>query len=117
MSDKYQIQGEIIHVGEVETFDSGFTKRIFAIRTDGEYAQEVGLEVVKDKCSMLDPIQLGERVTVSFNIRGREYEGRYYVNLSAWRIERESAAGASPSVEVPHPASTGHDTGDDNMPF
>ncbi|MDA0569271.1 MAG: DUF3127 domain-containing protein, partial [Bacteroidetes bacterium] len=27
-------------------------------------------------------------LTVKFDVRGREYNGNYYVDLNAWRIER-----------------------------
>jgi len=42
---------------------------------------------------MVDLLKKGDRVKVSFNIRGNEYKGRYYVNLQAWKIE--SAGGES----------------------
>lgn len=75
-----------------QTFGSGFNKREFVITTkDDKYPQEIKFETVKDKTSMLDGISEGDEVTVSFDIRGREWKGNYYVNLNAWKI----AAGAS----------------------
>ena len=36
---------------------------------------------------MLDNVKEGQKVTVSFDISGREWNGRYFVNLNAWKIE------------------------------
>jgi len=35
---------------------------------------------------LIDQFNPGEEVNVLFNIRGREYNGRYFVNLQAWKI-------------------------------
>jgi single-strand DNA-binding protein len=38
----------------------------------------------------------GDEITVKFDVRGREYNGNYYVDLNAWRIER-GVQGQSPT--------------------
>ena len=43
------ITGEVIHVGEVETFDSGFSKCVVVVKTGDKYPQEIPIEFVKDK--------------------------------------------------------------------
>ena len=89
-------EGAIIAIDDVIKFDSGFTKREFVIKTtdDGEYPQDIKFELVKDKTSLVDQYQLGDKVTVHFNVRGREYNEKYYVNLVAWRLEGPEATGA-----------------------
>ena len=57
------------------------------------YPQDILFQAVQDKCGMLDGIQPGEQVEVSFNLRGREWtspqgEVRYFNTLDAWRIEK-----------------------------
>jgi hypothetical protein len=39
-------------------------------------------------------------VMVSFNLRGNEYNGKYYVNLQAWKIEVASLVAALPAEEI-----------------
>ena len=82
-------EGEIIAIDETIKFDSGFTKREFVIKTtdDGEYPQDIKYELVKDKTTLADKFKLGDKVKVFFNIRGREYNEKYYVNLVAWKID------------------------------
>jgi len=86
-----QLSGTIKVIFDTETFPSGFSKREFVITTAEQYPQDVKFEVVKDKCATLDKYAVGQQVTVSLNIRGKEYSGKYYVNLQAWRIEDEAA--------------------------
>jgi len=94
MSGKYKASGPILNIGETQTFGSGFTKRELVITTeaDSKYPQAVKFEVTKDKCVELDQYKLGQNVTVSFNLRGNEYNGKYFVNLQAWKIEADGPA-------------------------
>lgn len=91
-----QLQGKLKLKKDVQTFDSGFTKREFVITTEEQYPQDVQFELIKDKTGVIDQFQEGQLINVHFNVRGREYQGRYFVNLNAWRIE---TAGAQPGAE------------------
>lgn len=85
---KYQATGAIRHIHDTQTFASGFAKREFVIETgEDKYPQLIKFELVKDKCSHLDKLVLGDVVEVSFDIRGSEYKERFYVNLVAWKVE------------------------------
>tara|TARA_R110002049_G_scaffold222206_9_gene393814 strand:+ start:679 stop:1035 length:357 start_codon:yes stop_codon:yes gene_type:complete len=88
----YDLTGKIKLIQEAKTFDSGFTKReMVVIVEDGRYPQEINLEFVQDKVSLLDNLQVGQEVTVTFDIRGREYNGRYFNNLQGWKISSPTA--------------------------
>ena len=81
---------------DTQTFGSGFTKREFVITTgDSKYPQDIKFEVVKDKCSLLDQFSIGQAVNVSFDIRGNEYNGKYYVNLNCWKIQAGAGGGGN----------------------
>jgi hypothetical protein len=84
-----------------QTFKSGFTKREFVVTTDDDrFPQDVKFECIKDKAALLEGVQEGQRVKVSFDLRGNEYNGRYFVNLSAWRLEPDAEGGEeAPPVE------------------
>ena len=81
-----ELKGKIKVINPTETFGSGFTKREFVITTAEQYPQDVKFEVVKDKCDTLDSYRVGQEVAVQFNVRGNEYNGKYYVSLQAWKI-------------------------------
>lgn len=93
---EHKITGRIKVIMNLETFDSGFTKREFVITTQEQYPQDVKLELIKDRTSLLDNCKEGDTVTVSFNVRGNEYNGRYYVNLQAWKITPHGEQPAPP---------------------
>jgi len=110
MSDMTK-EGTIIAIDEMITFDSGFTKREFVIKTsdDGDYPQDIKFELVKDKCAMIDKYKIGDRVTVHLNIRGREWKEKYFVNLIAWKLEGHA--------EQSIPAPVQGDVSSDDIPF
>lgn len=89
---QYQLTGKVFQIDDTQTFASGFSKREFVVETDGKYPQEIKLEAHKERADKLDRFQIGDPVTVSFDIRGNEYQGRHYVNLVAWKIEGDENA-------------------------
>jgi len=86
MSESNELTGKVHHIGEVQTFASGFTKRVLVIETDEKYPQTIPVEFAKDKTAKLDGLAVGQKVTVSYNLRGNEYNGKYYVNLGGWKV-------------------------------
>ena len=55
----------------------------------------------QDKVAELNKYQVGDRIKVSFNIRGREYNGRWYTDLQIWRISPAGVADAAPAPAAP----------------
>ena len=94
----YEVAGKIKLINETQTFPSGFTKREFVVTTGNDkYPQDLKFEIVKDKCSLLDQFSPEQDVQVSFDIRGNEFNGKYFVNLSCWKIQ--ASDGSSNSAE------------------
>ena len=90
----YEANGKIKLISDTQNFPSGFSKREFVVTTgDGKYPQDLKFEMVKDKCAILDNYKEGSDVKVNFDIRGNEYNGKYYVNLSCWKLEGGSGGG------------------------
>ena len=82
-----QIIGKVHLIGQTETVgNNGFTKRQIVVETSEQYPQKVAIDFVKDKCSILDSYKVGQEVTVDVNVRGSEYNGKFYVNLQGWKI-------------------------------
>ncbi len=116
----YDLTGKVKVIQDAQTFASGFTKREFVVTVeDGKYPQDICLECVQDKVSMLDSIQVGQEVTATFDIRGREYNGRYFNNLQAWKIQAGAATSAAddkpPVSDKDVPAD--FDEYEDDIPF
>ena len=122
----YEAAGTIKVVMDTQTFDSGFSKREFVVTTKEQYPQDLKFELVKDKISLIDKYKTGDDVKVSFNLRGNEYNGRYFVNLGAWKIDANTAVTAPPpmdpilgvaSTPAPAPTSAPPLPEDDDLPF
>ena len=116
----YEATGSIKVIMDTQTFPSGFTKREFVITTgDENYPQDIKFELIKDKCSWLDKYSDGQNVTVSFDIRGNEYKGKYYVNLNCWKIQ-DGGGASNPNNQVPSSAEvepSPEDLANDDIPF
>jgi hypothetical protein len=86
--------GTIKEIMDLQTFDSGFIKREFVITTKDEYPQDLKFEITKEKAETFETYnKVGDEVTVKFNIRGNFHDptNRYFVNLQAWRIEKNTS--------------------------
>lgn len=62
------------------------TKQVFVIKTNDKYPQDVAFELYNDKCDLLKNFKENDAVEVAFNIKGREWKGKYYTSLAAWKI-------------------------------
>jgi hypothetical protein len=112
------IQGRVKQVGQTETVGANnFQKREIVVTTEEQYPQDVPIDFVKDKTTLLDNIHAGQSVTVHVNVRGREYNGKHYVSLQGWKIE---SSGTAPAKSDPLPKTDGMGgtvQGGDDLPF
>jgi hypothetical protein len=95
-----KISGQIIHIGQLEIMSEKFKKREFVIQTEGQYPQEIQLQVTQDKCDLLNNLKFGDIVDASINIRGRSWtskEGvkKWFNSIEAWSINYGNASGTS----------------------
>ena len=77
----------------------------FVLETQEQYPRKMMFNVFgADRLSQFN-IQLGEVLTVSFDIDSREYNGRWYNDIRAWKVDRNVAA--APGAPVPPVAPAG----------
>ncbi len=90
----YTLTGTIKKIFPTQTFPSGFSKREFVVTSsEDRYPQDIKLDCLKDKEEILSGVKEGDEVTVHFDIRGREYNGRFFVDLNAWKLEAGKGTG------------------------
>ena len=92
------LEGRIARKFSVQTGNSArgsWSKQEFVFEyQEGNFPTQVCMNVWgEDKVRELDKYQVGDKVKVSFNLSSREYNGRWYTDVRAWRLE---PAGAQP---------------------
>ena len=82
-----------------------WTKQDFILEyQDGNYPAEVCFTAFgNDKVADLDKYQVGDQVRVAFNLRAREYNGRWYNDVRVWRITSAGQQDSGPAPRNPEP--------------
>lgn len=115
-----ELIGRIKLIRDEQTFPSGFTKREFVITTEEQYPNDISFELLKEKGSMITSFKEGDRLKIQFDIRGREWQGKYFNSLVAWKIEaagvETSGSASMPPPPPPVPESMSSPM-DDDLPF
>ena len=81
-------------------------KREFILTTEDTYPKNICMNVWgKDKVEELEKYPDGSRVKASVNIESREFNGRWYTDVRAWKIEMAGDMGTAPAASQPTPIS------------
>ena len=122
-----EVSGKIKWLDETKTYgNNGFRKREVVITTEEQYPQHILVEFVQDKCDLLNAFQMGQKVKIGINLRGREWvnpqgETKYFNSIQGWRIEVLEATSNSEMPPMPppppfEPADEAEEP-DDDLPF
>ena len=87
-----ELEGKIARKLNVQTGTSArgtWAKQEFILEIqEGNFPSQVCMNVWgEDKVKDLERYQVGDKVKVSINLSSREYNGRWYTDVRAWRIE------------------------------
>jgi len=93
-------------------------KQSFLVDTSAQYNPEICFQLFgEDKIEMLEHYNVGDQVEVSFNLSSREWNGRYFHNVDAWKIEKiADKDSASKEIEEP-PIFDANESAEDDLPF
>lgn len=97
----FEITGTLVKKYETETKGESFRVRDFVIKANdgGQYDNFVKFQTTQDRTSIVDDINEGDEIKVHFDLRGRQWQDKYFTNLNAWRVENLSkASDASPAA-------------------
>src|SRR3954466_1836809 len=101
-----EVTGKLLVKYDAQQVSEKFKKREFVIELAEEingniYTNFAKMQLVQNKCDIIDRFKEGEQVKVSFNIKGNSYVDKkdgitkYITNLDAWRVESATAQGNS----------------------
>jgi hypothetical protein len=106
--EELKAKGTIHLIGEPRQVSDKMNLREFVLSIGDKYPQLVQFQAVNERVKFLDGAKVGQECEVKFDLRGREYNGKYYVSLNAWDIRVEAAAPALKPIT---------DEIDDDLPF
>ncbi len=72
-------------------------KQDIIVETEGQYPKKVCISIWGDKINE-SQLQVGAQLSISFDVESREYNGRWYTDVKAWKIEPAGAAKAGASA-------------------
>ncbi len=118
----FEVEGKLHKKFDIENKTSSFQAREFVLEVpDGNYPQFVKFQLVQDRCTLIDSMSEGEMIKVHFDLRGREWQGKYFTNLNAWRVEKVSSDTSAPAATTvdagSFPSAADEPAADDDLPF
>lgn len=78
---------------------------VLELSSDPRYPQYVKMQASGQRVQLLDTHKEGDKVEVTFNLRGREYTNRrsgkpdYFTTLDVWKIEKSSIPEGQPTTD------------------
>ena len=92
---------EILEMQSGEGKNGPWKKQDFILETPGKFPRPVCITQWGEQIDK-NNIQVGETLTAWIDIQSREYKGRWYTDVKAWKVERgDAASGAGPEGGLP----------------
>ncbi len=97
------IQGRLLQKFELQNVTNTFKKREFVVEysENPQYPEYIKFELIQDKCDLIDQFEIGQTITIHFNLKGRKWTDpkgmvKYFNTLQAWRLEAVGAESPAP---------------------
>lgn len=113
------INGKIVQLLSVQTGqgkNGTWKKQEFILETGDTYPKKVCIAVWGDKIDM-SQFRIGDPVQVSFDVESREYNGRWYTDVKAWKVVGQNASGGSGNTATPPYSGPIDPMHEDDLPF
>lgn len=98
-----EIKGKIIFAlpeqGGTSKAGNAWRKREYVLETQETYPKKVCFHLFGDRIDQY-PMAIGEEVTISYDLESREFNGRWYTDVRAYKVEK----GAGTTAATPDPA-------------
>lgn len=119
-----EISGKIIELLPVKSGQSSngeWRKQEYILETETQYPKKVCFMAWGDKIDQFN-IKQGEPLTISIDLESREYNGRWYTDVKAWKVSRDGMGADNPQsyghADDYGPTSTASSSLDgDDIPF
>ena len=110
------VEGDVYLLNDKVQLTEKFAKRNVVIQTINQYNNEVSIDFINDKISLLDGIKQGDAVKIYVDVFSRQSNknpNQYFNNITGWKIETIHSA-----VKTEQPAAVEQDNEiPDELPF
>ncbi len=79
---------------------NAWKKREYVLETQETYPKKVHFDFFGERADQY-PLNVGDVITLSFDIESREYMGRWYTSIRGWKAEHDTAAANVPGAPAP----------------
>ena len=96
-----EISGKIIELLPLKSGQSSngeWRKQEYILETEAQYPKKVCFMAWGDKIDQFN-IKQGEPLTVSIDLESREYNGRWYTDVKAWKVSRDGVRADNPQSD------------------
>lgn len=93
-----ELSGKIVQVLDIVTGEGKngqWKKQDFILELPGQYQKKVCISLFGDKIEQFN-VQVGQEVKVEVDIASREYNGKWFTNVNAWKVELIGTEGSDP---------------------
>ncbi len=105
-----EVSGKIIAVlpeqGGVSKTGNPWKVQSYVLETQEQYPKKVCFEIFGEDRIKNNPCKIDDIVTVSFDIESREFNGRWYTSIRAWRVAQGITTQAAQPAAAPQAAPT-----------
>jgi len=91
---------QILPVQTGEGKNGQWKKQDIIVETDGQYPKKICIAIWGDKIDQ-SQLQIGNSLSISFDVESREFNGKWYTDVKAWKIELAGSAAHAPSNNQP----------------
>jgi len=116
----YTTKGTVKDVLKTQSFGDNSMKVLVIKVKDGQYENDLALDFWNDKAKLLDNVSIGDEVEVSFDVRSREYNGKYFTNAGGYKVDvlnKSQSATSNNTEQIPEPVPEQTELEQDDLPF
>ncbi len=89
------LKGTIKRIGETKIVGSNNEKLLFVVETEEQYPQIVEIELFKHGVQLIAGFNVGDHITVDYNLRGREWinpegEPKVFNTIQGWKLHHSN---------------------------
>lgn len=125
-----EVKGKIIQKFDLQSGTSKagnpWKKQNYLLETLDSFPRKIYFDFFGDRADQY-PLEVGDMITLSFDIECREYQGRYYTDIRGWKAEKMDDSTGTPAPQppvndappapVPAQDNTFEQTQEDDLPF